>query len=1194
MATEITKIVLKRGTTAKAAVYTGPTGEVVVDTDLRTLRVQDNVTPGGVLLSKEGHAHAIADTSGLQAALDSKIGATSPAFTGTPTAPTATTGTNTTQLATTAFVAAAVSGTLSGNAATATKLATARTIALLGDATGSATFDGSANASITVTVQDDSHQHAFANLSALPTTLVGFGITDAQPLDADLSAVAGLSGIGIITRTGAGTAAVRSLGVSGTGLSISNADGLTGAPTIAINAASANTAGAVVARDASGNFSAGNITAALVGNADTATKLATARTLSISTDATGSATFDGSANATIALTLANSGVAGGTYKSVTVDAKGRVTAGSNPTTLVGYGITDAATLTHNHTVDALSNVTIAAKAAGDTLTWNGTAWVNTTQANVVSGSATKLATARTIAISTDATGSATFDGSANATIALTLANSGVTAGSFGSATAAPTFTVDSKGRLTAAGSATITPAFSSVTGKPTTLVGYGITDAATSTHNHTVDALINVTIAAKATGDTLTWNGTAWVNTTQANIVSGTATKLATARTIAISTDATGSATFDGSANATIALTLANSGVTAGSFGSATAAPTFTVDSKGRLTTAGSATITPAFSSITGKPTTLVGYGITDSVNSSLLGAVNGVAQLDATGKVPAAQLPSYVDDVLEYATLAALPVTGEAGKIYVTQNDNKIFRWSGSAYIEISPVVGNSDTATKLSTARTIAISTDATGSATFDGSANATIALTLASTAVAAGSYGSATAAPTFTVDAKGRLTAAGSATITPAFSSVTGKPTTLAGYGITDAAASTHVGATGAAHGAATTSVNGFMSSTDKLKLDGIAASANNYVHPSTDGSLHVPATGTANDRKVLVAGATAGSMAWTQLDLTYMPDAAFKKSVRVATTADLAAASFVAGVLTGPIGVQTIDGIAVALGDRILVKNQTAALQNGIYQVTTLGTASVAWVLTRVAGANTSSEIAGALVNVDSGTQGGQLWDTDFKTTDTLNTTAVTWNRVLDTGLAATVVGTALGTAAVGTSLNYAREDHVHPIQTTVSGNAGTATKLATARTLAISTDATGSATFDGSANATIALTLANSGVTAGTVNNSATAVTPITVDAKGRVTSTGAAVTITPAFASITAKPTTLAGYGITDALGSSTYTAADVLSKLLTVDGAGSGLDADLIDGITSALLARVTAGGLLTAGAGIQMVLDCREGAAI
>lgn len=54
-------------------------------------------------------------------------------------------------------------------------------------------------------------------------------------------------------------------------------------------------------------------------------------------------------------------------------------------------------------------------------------------------------------------------------------------------------------------------------------------------------------------------------------------------------------------------------------------------------------------------------------------------------GKVPASQLPSYVDDVLEYANFAAFPVTGETGKIYVTLNNNLTYRWSGSAYVEIS-----------------------------------------------------------------------------------------------------------------------------------------------------------------------------------------------------------------------------------------------------------------------------------------------------------------------------------------------------------------------------------------------------------------------------------------------------------------------------------------------------------------------------
>jgi Chaperone of endosialidase/Lower baseplate protein N-terminal domain len=54
-------------------------------------------------------------------------------------------------------------------------------------------------------------------------------------------------------------------------------------------------------------------------------------------------------------------------------------------------------------------------------------------------------------------------------------------------------------------------------------------------------------------------------------------------------------------------------------------------------------------------------------------------------GKVPASELPSYVDDIIEVANYAALPTTGETGKIYVTLNNNKIYRWSGSIYIEIA-----------------------------------------------------------------------------------------------------------------------------------------------------------------------------------------------------------------------------------------------------------------------------------------------------------------------------------------------------------------------------------------------------------------------------------------------------------------------------------------------------------------------------
>lgn len=70
-------------------------------------------------------------------------------------------------------------------------------------------------------------------------------------------------------------------------------------------------------------------------------------------------------------------------------------------------------------------------------------------------------------------------------------------------------------------------------------------------------------------------------------------------------------------------------------------------------------------------------------------------------------------------------------------------------------------------------------------------------------------------------------------------------------------------GHVHSAATTSVAGFLSAADKTKLDGIATGANNYTHPTGDGNSHVPATGTTNDGRALVSGATANSAAWTQL-------------------------------------------------------------------------------------------------------------------------------------------------------------------------------------------------------------------------------------------------------------------------------------------------------------------------------------------
>ena len=75
-------------------------------------------------------------------------------------------------------------------------------------------------------------------------------------------------------------------------------------------------------------------------------------------------------------------------------------------------------------------------------------------------------------------------------------------------------------------------------------------------------------------------------------------------------------------------------------------------------------------------------------------GAANGVAPLDGSGHVPAANLPSYVDDVLEYAAKSAFPATGESGKIYIAADTNMTYRWGGTQYVEISSSLALGETA--------------------------------------------------------------------------------------------------------------------------------------------------------------------------------------------------------------------------------------------------------------------------------------------------------------------------------------------------------------------------------------------------------------------------------------------------------------------------------------------------------------------
>jgi hypothetical protein len=176
--------------------------------------------------------------------------------------------------------------------------------------------------------------------------------TTYQPLDGDLTAVASLTGTGIVARTAANTMATRTL-TAGTGVSVANGDGVSGNPTISLP----------------------NV------------------------------------------------VTAGTYQAVTVDAQGRVTAGTNPTTLAGYGIVDAQPLDSDLTaIAALGSTGLIARTAAGTV-------------------ATRTVTASTGITVTDGSGVA-----GNPTVAIT--NTGVTAGTYGSAASYPVITVNAQGQLT--------------------------------------------------------------------------------------------------------------------------------------------------------------------------------------------------------------------------------------------------------------------------------------------------------------------------------------------------------------------------------------------------------------------------------------------------------------------------------------------------------------------------------------------------------------------------------------------------------------------------------------------------------------------------------------------------------------------------------------------------------------------------
>lgn len=134
------------------------------------------------------------------------------------------------------------------------------------------------------------------------------------------------------------------------------------------------------------------------------------------------------------------------------------------------------------------------------------------------------------------------------------------------------------------------------------------------------------------------------------------------------------------------------------------------------------------------------------------------------------------------------------------------------------------------------------------------------------------------------------------------------------------------------------------------------------------------------------------------LREISDSPYKEAVDAATVAALTVTA-TSTTLTnaGTQAAIVIDGVTLAAGMRLLVKDQAAPAQNGIYVVTNIGSASTNWVLTRSSDADTAAKIAGAVVTVDSGTvNGAGLFTNDFKKSSTIGTTAMNWRSVVDNG------------------------------------------------------------------------------------------------------------------------------------------------------------------------------------------------------
>jgi hypothetical protein len=631
-------------------------------------------------------------------------------------------------------------------------------------------------------------------------------------------------------------------------------------------------------------------------------------------------------------------------------------------------------------------------------------------------------------------------GSLAANRTIDIANTTVTAGSYGSASDTLSATVNAQGQLTALAATPIAVANTQISGLGTMSTQNASSVAITG---GSVTGITDLTVLDGGTG---------------ASDASGARTNLgaaASATTISAGTGLSGGG--DLSANRTLA--IANTAVTAGSFGSASNTLTATVNAQGQLTALAATPIAIANTQVSG-------LGTASVLNA---GVALGVATLDAGGTVPLSQIPASIQGGVSYQgswdastnTPTLVSSVGSKGYYYVVSvagstNLNGITDWlpgdwaiyNGTAWEKIDntdsvasvngyvgAVVLNAADVGAPPTTRSISTGTGLTGGG--DLSADRTIAID--NTAVSAGSYGSASAVGTFTVNAQGQLTAASNTTIAIANTQVSGLGTMSTqnanSVAITGGSVNgTTIGATTPSTVTATTVTATTLVVNDNSTLGSsnsdtvtFTARVNSDIDPSTNNAYDLG----------------RNAHAWRNLYLTGTANIAALSASGTTTLSGLTAST----ALALNASKQVVSVVNTGTGDNVLATSPTLVTPNLGTPSTLVGTNITGTAAGLTAGnVTTNANLTGAVTSVGNATSLGSFSSANLAAavTDETGTGALVFAN------SPTLVTPALGTPASGvvTNLTGTASININGTVGATTANTGAFTTLTTSSTVTL--------------------------------------------------------------------------------------------------------------------------------------------------